>query len=241
MMESSFSILNWDSVFFGYKVASVRPFNLTKEQADTIIQRLRDNQVRLAYIFVAPEDHKSNDTVSKCSASLVDEKVTFISTINKEAALFSDSFIRPYGLDKPDLKLKALTLQSGIYSRFKIDANFQNHEFENLYGEWIEKSVRKEIADEVLVYTEKGEIKGFVTIRIKNNIGTIGLIAVDQNERGKSIGKKLMNAAMQFSWMKGANAAEVATQKANEGACRFYGSIGFEVKNIVNVYHLWIS
>jgi ribosomal protein S18 acetylase RimI-like enzyme len=33
---------------------------------------------------------------------------------------------------------------------------------------------------------------------------------------------------------------EVATQKANEGACRFYNAIGFEIKSIVNVYHLWI-
>lgn len=241
MMESSFSILSWDSAFFGYKVASVKPFNLTNEEADTIIQRLKDNQVKLAYFFVAPEDHRSNDTVIKCSASLVDEKVTFVSTINKDVALFNDFFIRPYERDKPDLKLKELTLQSGIYSRFKIDANFQNHEFEDLYSEWIEKSVSKEIADEVLVYKDKGEIKGFVTIRVRNKIGTIGLIAVDENERGKSIGKKLMNAAMHFSWMKGALVVEVATQKANEGACRFYGSIGFEVKNIVNVYHLWIN
>jgi ribosomal protein S18 acetylase RimI-like enzyme len=33
---------------------------------------------------------------------------------------------------------------------------------------------------------------------------------------------------------------EVATQKANENACGFYESIGFEVRNIINVYHLWI-
>jgi ribosomal protein S18 acetylase RimI-like enzyme len=41
--------------------------------------------------------------------------------------------------------------------------------------------------------------------------------------------------------MNNAHMTEVATQKANENACRFYESIGFKVKNIVNVYHLWIS
>jgi len=241
MMESGLSILKWDSSFFGYKVATLRPANLSKAEAGNIIQQLKDSQVKLLYIFVAPEDHESNDTLFKYSAKLVDEKVTYIKTINKNIDLDKDICIRPYGLDKPNLKLKELTLQSGIYSRFKVDTNFKNNEFENLYTEWIEKSVRKEFADEVLVYSDKLGIKGFVTISVRSDTGTIGLIAVDESERGKSIGKKLMNAAMLYSLMKGACIAEVATQKANEGACRFYKSIGFEVKNIVNVYHLWIS
>ena len=58
--------------------------------------------------------------------------------------------------------------------------------------------------------------------------------------RGKSIGKKLMNAVLTYLSEKNTYMVEVATQKANENACRFYEAIGFEVRNIINVYHLWI-
>ena len=241
MMENKYTTLSWDSAFFGYKVVSMAPCNLIKAEAEKIIGDMRINQVKLAYFFVAPEDHISNETLVKSSAFLVDEKVTYASEINKDITLFKDISINAYGPGEADPVIKKLAIQSGIYSRFKIDSHFRSNEFERLYTEWIEKSVRKEISDEVMVYRIGAEIKGFVTIKVRNNTGTIGLIAVDENERGKSIGKKLMSAAMHFCWMNNAHMTEVATQKANENACRFYESIGFKVKNIVNVYHLWIS
>jgi dTDP-4-amino-4,6-dideoxy-D-galactose acyltransferase len=107
--------------------------------------------------------------------------------------------------------------------------------------EWIEKSVKREIADEILVYSENEDEKGFITLVIKKNKGSIGLIAVDEKERGKSVGKKLVQAALLYFNEKKINIVEVVAQIENRGACRFYKSLGFEIKSIVNIYHLWIN
>jgi dTDP-4-amino-4,6-dideoxy-D-galactose acyltransferase len=239
-MKKYFDLLNWDTDFFGYRIVSVRPQGLTEKESQGIIPQLRKENVRVAYCFVDPGDRNSIKIIQNLSGKLVDEKITFCSKSRKLASYDGYESVKPYQSDFPSEKLIDLALQSGIYSRFKTDPNFKNNEFEKLYTEWIIKSVKKELADEVFVSYSGIEEKGFVTAETKDNKGIIGLVAVDESERGKSIGKKLMNAALDYYYKRNIEIVEVATQKANEGACRFYKAIGFEIKSIVNVYHLWI-
>jgi dTDP-4-amino-4,6-dideoxy-D-galactose acyltransferase len=234
-------LLKWDSRFFGYKIACIKPFELGLMKLNKIIRELREKDFRLAYCFAIPEDKTSNDSLNHVFGLLVDEKITYFTKISEERSFPSSYNIMPYGLKYASEKLKSLTLQSGAYSRFKTDPNFPNNEFEKLYLEWIEKSVSGILSAEILVYNEDEEIKGFVTLALHNNTGSIGLIAVDEKQRGKSIGKELLNAALIYFKEKKITNAEIVTQKANIVACRFYESCGFKVKNIVNVYHLWIK
>lgn len=238
---NNYCLLEWDSQFFGYKIASIRAFKLKLNELIKIIKRLRKQGFRLAYCFTGTDDEISNNSLKNASGLLVDEKITFFKRINEENNFTFSTDIKPYRLHYATEKLKSLALQSGIYSRFKIDPNFHNNEYEKLYLEWIEKSVKKDISNEILVYNENDDEKGFVTMVIKNNTGSIGLIAVDEKERGKSIGKKLMNAALFSFNVKKVNYIEVVTQKTNKGACEFYKSLDFEIKSIVNIYHLWIK
>jgi dTDP-4-amino-4,6-dideoxy-D-galactose acyltransferase len=63
---------------------------------------------------------------------------------------------------------------------------------------------------------------------------------VDENQRGKAIGRKLVVAALEYFRDHKVTTVEVVTQKANNSACRFYESCGFKIKSILNIYHLWI-
>lgn len=235
-------LLEWDTQFFGYKIANINSFKLELLELNAVLEELRNKDFKLAYCFVSPNDQISNNSLNLVSGLLVDEKITYFAEIGKENTLIDKGNIKPYDLKYASDKLRSLTLQSGIYSRFNIDPNFRNNEFEKLYLEWIEKSISRELANEVLVSCEENEIQGFVTLTIKNNnTGSIGLIAVDESTRGKSIGKKLMSASFEYFRGREINNLEVVTQKANYIACRFYESCGFQVKNIVNVYHLWIK
>ena len=179
--------------------------------------------------------------LKSASGLLVDKKVTFFKEISETDNITGSQFIKSYNRDYVSDKLKSIALQSGIYSRFNVDPNFKNREFEKLYTEWISKSVQKEIANEVLVYYENGDEKGLITLGLKDNYGSIGLLAVDEKERGKSIGKKLVQSALIYFKNKKTNIVEVVTQIENKGACGFYESLGFEVKSLVNIYHLWIN
>lgn len=136
-----------------------------------------------------PADEISKRALKSASGFLADEKVTLYTIIKDEDNTIISENIESYRLNYVSEKLKLLTLQSGFFSRFKTDLHFRNNEFNKLYLEWIEKSVEKIIAIEVLVYYINEEEKGFVTLNVTNNVGHIGLIAVDEKERGKSIGK----------------------------------------------------
>jgi len=238
---ASFSLLEWDTKFFGYKIAKILVTQDSKAQIDQTISMLKSEDFKLAYLFVSPEDDISNDSIKACSGQLVDEKVIYSYSIDKQINYNVDNYIVIYNEDNATEELIQLTLQSGAYSRYRIDTNFRNNEYENLYQEWIKKSVTKEIADQVLVYKEEGHILGFITIRIAEGQGTIGLLAVDEKSRGKSIGKKLLTSSFAYFHNNNIARIEVVTQRGNQIACRFYESCGFNVSEIVNVYHLWIK
>jgi dTDP-4-amino-4,6-dideoxy-D-galactose acyltransferase len=235
--------LDWDSQFFGYKIAAIRAHNLELNALNNAIGELAEQGYKLAYCFARPDDEISNSSMLSASGLLVDKKITFFMRINEADNFTIPPFdnIKSYKLNSASEKLKSLALQSGIYSRFRIDPNFHNAEYERLYLVWIEKSVQRKIADEVLVYFENEKELGLITLGIKEDTGSIGLLAVDEEERGKSIGRKLVQSALVYFRKKKANIVEVVTQNDNKGASGFYKSMGFEVKSIVNIYHLWIS
>ncbi|MFZ4706092.1 MAG: GNAT family N-acetyltransferase [Bacteroidales bacterium] len=240
-VKQNFNLLKWDTEQFGYKIASVRPVSLEQKNLELLINELENINVKLAYCFVDPSDLISNNSLINSGVFLADEKITFITTIEKDSTFEFSSCIAPYKLNYTSEKLKSLALQSGLYSRFKMDINFVNHEYEQLYSEWIDKSVKMEMADEILVYYKEDDEKGFVTLNIKNGVGSIGLVAVDEKERGNSIGKELMKAALWTFKNKGICTVEVVTQKANRIACEFYKALGFTIGNVENIYHLWIK
>jgi dTDP-4-amino-4,6-dideoxy-D-galactose acyltransferase len=240
-MKINFNLLDWDSKFFGYKVVSVRPLKMELKDLELLIDELKNNDVETAYCFVNHFDEISNNSLSNSIASLADEKVTFAIELHVGDDYKTSSFVNPYKLDYTSDRLKLLALQSGTYSRFKTDKKFQNNEYQKLYIEWIDRSVRKEIASDILVYYKNDEEKGFVSLDIRNETGYIGLVAVDELERGNSIGKVLMNAALHAFMERGIFNVEVVTQKANTIACEFYKSLGFRIIEIENVYHIWIK
>ncbi len=234
-------ILDWDTGFFGYKTAMVTVNNISVNDLEEITLRLTKLGVKLAYLFVSPEDSVSIELLSSSGIFLADEKVTFTISAGKDAKLPSSANIYPYDSQNISGKLVELTLQSGIYSRFRVDTRFINGEYERLYTEWIKKSVNKKIADEVLVYREQNDIFGFITLAMHGDTGSIGLIAVDESQRGKAVGKKLINAGLDFFRNHNMENVDVVTQKANTVACRFYETCGFGIKSTVNIYHLWTN
>ena len=241
LTENNYRILDWDSGFFGYKVASFRPRNIESHKLGDIIADLKKNDITLTYCFTQPDDETSNSSIIGYSGFLAEEKVTYNAVLTgMNITSYSDN-IEPYKLNYSSDKLKLLALQAGLYSRFKVDPKFCNNEYRKLYLEWIDKSVNKQLSKEILVYYKDNDEKGFVTLGIKEETGFIGLIAVDELERGNSIGRELMKAALNFFFNQKVYCIEVVTQKANIVACEFYKSLGFKIKSIENIYHLWIK
>ncbi len=234
-----FTFLDFDSGLFGYRVARIGTRDLSSEALDKILADLKKEGARLAYLFLDPGS-ESNQVAMKSGGVKVDSKALFVHEMREIAGPEESGRIASYPENAPCTPLYPLAYQSGAYSRFRHDPNFKHGEFQKLYDVWLERSVKREIADEVLTYNENDSPVGLVTFSLGKNEGTIGLFAVDQESRGKSVGRNLMLTALTALRQSGATSVSVATQADNVTACRFYRKQNFILRSIQNVYHFWL-
>lgn len=222
--------LNWDSDFFGYPVGKFNhhsngplPF-LNDESAD---------RFRLIYVF-------SDDplVIDDSRISEVDIKTTLVRDLGKENDFPLHPSISDYKGGKDD-ELNRLAIESGVYSRFRRDPRFKNNEFVRLYSKWISDSIQMKIADKLLVFEEDDQLRGFVSIRYKNESAEIGLIAVHGNSRGRGIAMALLNAAFFHSRQQDFPFIRIVTQQDNIPAMKLYLKAGFRLEHKVYIYHFW--
>jgi len=132
-----------------------------------------------------------------------------------------------------------LAYESGKYSRFKLDKKFQNHKFESLYQKWIDNSISRVFAEDLLIYQENDQIMGMVTYKVKENTATIGLIAIKPDFQGKGIGAKLLNYVENILFKQNINKLQIPTQQTNEAACKFYIKQNYKVHQTTFIKHYW--
>lgn len=223
--------LVWDSELFGYPVGQIQ---ILKADPDIISATINNsNKFKLVYV-ITPQKIEFEIPELK----LVDIK-TRLSKKVKNNQTYSLQNIHEYDGEE-DSQLNRLALQSGVFSRFKVDSNFTHNEFEKLYLRWILDSINKIIADKVIVYKQPGgHCVGFVTIKFKNDFSEIGLIAVDEQSRGKGIAKSLLTFIDGLTINAGCNRIEVVTQLENLPAINLYEQAGYEIISKKYIYHLW--
>ncbi|MCG9879100.1 MAG: GNAT family N-acetyltransferase [Bacteroidia bacterium] len=220
--------LEWDSDFFGYEVASCAGFSAVESD----LAALQNAPFKLLYVGLNQALTQAPDNFF-----LADEKIVLEREIGSNRSFLMDDGMEV--LHENSEQLTNLALQSGLYSRFKVDPNFKNNEFEKLYAIWIENSLKKEEHQHVFAYISEGNLEGFVSISVKSGVLNIGLIAVNEHTRGKGIGKKLIDAVCNYAQQNGFKKISVVTQAANENAMNFYHKNSFQVVSRTFIYHVW--
>lgn len=234
-MKEGFRILPFDSELFGFAVARLEP----GADPAASIGALRAQGARLAYAFTPWEDREARACLEAAGAALVDHKIRYRKALR-------DLPVAPAGVEawtgsECTPALEALALASGHQSRFFTDPRVPRHVFPELYLAWIRRSVRGEIADDVLVAGDAAKPDGLVTLSVEAGLAEIGLVAVQESQRGKGLGRRLMTAAENAAAARGASALEVVTQGTNTGACALYTACGYAVAREEAVYHLWME
>ncbi len=239
MKSDYIEILDWDTNFFGFKVAKLNLEISKSTNLKEIIFQLDKKHVRLAYYSSLKRFPEQFNLISHVDIKLVDKKVTYM----KKEIMKSDyhDSITIYDKDYPESNMLNIAIQSGEYSRFNIDKEIGKDKYEELYKLWLINSVKKEIAKEVLVFSDNGEIRGLVTLGEKKGNADIGIIAVESTNRGKGIGKSLMYAAETWFVDNGYSSIQVVTQEDNLSACNLYRSCGYELEKVEYFYHFWIN
>lgn len=231
MFASMLKRLDWDSNFFNYEIGKLVLSSSDNFEFDRF--KLNSLSYKLVYIY-------SEEVLNCKKLSLVDTKLTFLKEII-DIEIFNDKHLTFFDTEKDDFSaLEALALSSGKYSRFKLDDNFKNHEYENLYKRWIRNLVYEDKTADIILYKKNNNILGFTTLE-KNNksLCNIGLIAVDNRSRGQRIGTKMINFTIAQAYKRGFEKIQVVTQLENKPAMNLYKKCDFILDKTDFIYHFW--
>jgi dTDP-4-amino-4,6-dideoxy-D-galactose acyltransferase len=235
----NYTHLDWDTNKFGYNVALINNNFSSYNDLELTLKELKSNKYILAYLFLNPENAYLNKIAMDLMGKFVDKKITFNKNSVYTNEKSGDFQIIPYNPSISLEEILLLSMESGMYSRFKVDSNFKNQEYEKLYSDWILNSISKKNAIEVLICIYENKVAGLITLGIKDSLGEIGLLAVNKPYRAKGIGKMLINFALNLFYFKKIKKIQVVTQENNIAACKLYKACGFSIQSKVNVYHFW--
>jgi dTDP-4-amino-4,6-dideoxy-D-galactose acyltransferase len=236
--------LAWDSDFFGKRIARVKVKKLSQDNLHAIRSWADLHQIECLYFLANADDAATITLAEEQGFRLRDIRVTLEMSLpvsSREAA--PDSLIIRAFQDKDIETLREISRTAFIQSRFLSDPNIPKDLASSLYDVWIYNSCMKGFADRVIVAELHGTVLGFVTVKIHKSeqFGSIELVSVARQARGKQIATHLVNKALSIFEENGLKSASVVTQGSNISALRLYQKNGFFIQTVELWFHLWIS
>ena len=243
-MPDLLQLLEWDSAFFGSRIA-----RLHANRLDPDLLRQTEDWCRAARIdclyFLADADH--DDTVLLAEAAgfhLVDLRLTF------DRKLAAPPMTGIYQPATPDIRLataadipqlRAMAGANHHDSRFYFDRRFPRALCDELYATWVEKSCTG-YADALLVADRDGTAVGYLSCHLRpEQCGQIGLVGMHESMQGQGLGRKLVDESLRWFSSAGATRVEVVTQGRNAAAQRLYQQAGFKTRTLQLWYHRWFA
>jgi dTDP-4-amino-4,6-dideoxy-D-galactose acyltransferase len=242
MSQPSCRFLDWDSAFFGIRIARVELPSLTALQMEDVLQWCQENQIRCLY-FLCPFDHRDSVRL----AEMYQFQLVGIKTVlawEKSRDLTPQPQTKQPFLVRPfqTADLQALIDIAGDAfqdSRFSVDSHFASGQASALYREWIRKSCQGS-GDQVFVSQNPWGVAGFITCHLDPEpAGRIGLIAVKKESRDAGHGGALIETANHYFVEHHCHRVYVTTQGQNVPAFRLYQKCGFYLHSLHLWYHKW--
>lgn len=239
--EDICQFLEWDSNFFGFRIAKINDEILSEESVLEIIKWCQINEIDCLYFLADSSNQETLPIAEKNNFHLVDLRVNLENNKLNLIENLSNSEVKIRLAQDSDIaQLRQMAAVNHTDSRFYYDSHFPREKCDELYATWIEKSCHG-FADAVLIAEIQNEVVGYISCSIKNGVGNIGLVGVKATTQGKGIGKLLVNQACQWFKQNEANNVTVVTQGRNIIAQRLYQKNGFITESIKLWYHLWLK
>lgn len=193
ILTNKLQIAEWDTNFFGFKVARLDNSNLDKELLNKCIERAKKEQIACIYCL---SDLKNENLLESFGFRRIDERIEYTQEIKSFENSEDVRIENATDDDVPELKRIASKSFRGI-SRFYKDPHFNQEKIDNLYEKWIEKLI-KEKNSKILIIRKNGNIVAFIGISLKDREGIIELIAVDEKFKHNGYGELLIRQAYNF-------------------------------------------
>lgn len=235
--------LDWDSEFFGLRIARYTDNRLSEEALVQLSHWCNEESIDCLYFLADGDDELTVRLAELRGFRFVDIRITLDTVVDgggrSRRHLPRGSIRQSAAEDLP--ALQAIARVSHRQSRFYFDSSFASEQCDALYGTWIEKSCAG-FADVVLVSNHHQQPTGYVTCHLTDEgEGAIGLLGVAPGGRGKGIGTELLNSALDWFSDQHVNTVTVVTQGRNISAQRLYQRNGFRTQSSQLWYHLWFQ
>jgi dTDP-4-amino-4,6-dideoxy-D-galactose acyltransferase len=228
--------LEWDSKFFGYRIARATLSNYEEDGFSQMLSWCADERIECLYLLADSRDAQTVWLAEAHQFQFVDIRLTLDAKTDEQTQI-QDADIRPHlTTDIPGLK--AIARVSHHDTRFYYDQHFPRDLSDRLYETWIENSCNG-YAEQVLVAVNAEKPVGYISCHLAGSEGQIGLLGVRADAQGMGLGSKLIQAALSWFGKRGAGEVMVVTQGRNIAAQRIYQKNGFLTRSVQLWYHRW--
>jgi dTDP-4-amino-4,6-dideoxy-D-galactose acyltransferase len=234
-------LLDWDSEFFGRRIARLSQGVLTCELLSAMERHVARERLDCVYFLAEPDQRQSLDLAQASGFRLVDTRITLdVRVLPAPTTPAHDPVVRRATAEDA-CALRAIARVSHRDSRFYHDTGFSPDRCDALYEAWIENSLHG-WADVVFVSDWEGQVAGYITCsRQPDGVGQIGLLGVDRRAQGLGHGTRLVLSALAWFSQAGCAGATVVTQARNAAAQRLYQKCGFAVCRTQLWFHRWFE
>ena len=239
--EPGCHIVEWDSEFFGRRIARIDPAHAAVVGMAAADAWCADHRIDCVYLLADANDQSTCDNAQAHGFRLVDVRVTLEAVPSASATPMPRTdgpMIRPVRADDVE-RLEAIARESHRDTRFYMDGHFNRSRCDEMYELWIAKSCRG-WAERVFVAEIDGDPAGYLTCHLHDRAGRIGLVAVSAARRGEGAGSALVQTARRWFADQGAMRVSVVTQGRNPMALRLYQRAGMNVTSIQLWFHKWL-
>lgn len=239
--------LQWDSDFFGRRIAAVNGERLTPERLRSIDAWCRANSIECLYFLCDADDPATIRCAERYGFCFVEVRLIFERFLRdvpsgiRPRPLPENVFIRPAG--QADLPaLRNMATEGYTTTRYCLDSGFPQGKVRDYYQTWITRCLEGK-ADFVLAATVDGDPAGYIAGSICSDPtqGIFELANVDQRARGKGLGFALFQSAFEWFAQHGVERVTAATQGANMVTQRLFQRLGFLTFFCGLYYHKWYT
>lgn len=222
--------LDWDSEFFKLNIATLKIKDFSVD-FNSVLKQIERSNFDLTFLHSKSIQEKILDLKHFQETKLI---------FRKKITDFQKIYINvvPY-LGELNQELIDLAFEAGTNSRYKLDPKLSPF-FDEFYIKWLENSLNRSFADDVLIVKNELGFLGFITLKKEDeSSASIGLIAVNKDFKRNGIGSALIKAAENWVSSNNLQYLKVVTQKSNKNACLFYQNMGYTLFDTDYIFHIW--
>jgi ribosomal protein S18 acetylase RimI-like enzyme len=234
-------VLDWDTEFWGRRIARVEGRTVTSEELAGIDAWCIENEIACLFLLIDAGDRTSTLAAERSGFFFTDVRIAFTADLTGRRVASNRPAIRAAAPGDRERLLHLARISHRI-TRFFHDPYFDDERCAELYARWLASGLDG-AAEAVLVADVAGAPAGYVTCELQGEgeTGRIGLIAVDPSCQGRGLGLALCEASFDWFAEAGAAAVEIVTQGRNVPAQRVFQRAGARTIATQLWFHKWYS